>query len=89
MTLSNRFPTMAPEDESGGASSEPKSDMDVLDEIQTDEPEGDTTESEPEGEADTEQDSEEEEQAEETTEEDKEPDVEDLEEVSYSLQRVP
>lgn len=80
MTLSNRFPTMAPEDESGGASSEPKSDMDVLDEIQTDEPEGDTTESEPEGEADTEQDSEEEEQAEETTEEDKEPDVEDLEE---------
>ena len=80
MTLSNRFPTMAPEDESGGAASESKSDMEVLDEIQTDEPEGDTTESEPEGEADTEQDSEEEEQAEETTEEDKEPDVEDLEE---------
>jgi hypothetical protein len=67
---------MAPEDESGGASSESKSDMEVLDEIQTDEPEGDTTESEPEGEADTEQDSEEDEQAEETTEEDKEPEPE-------------
>ena len=80
MTLSNRFPTMAPEDDSpaGDAS---KSDMDVLDEIQIDEPEGDTTEAEPEGETDTEKDSEEDaEDEEKEPEEEPEPDVEDLEE---------